>query len=527
MSGLAAGVASCRKGQWGRAWTIWGWGRDVDLNFNQWALVLAVFVPTVGAFLLPLVSRISTRLRSAMAFLLVATALGASLALLPAVLSGADITLRYSVPLGSQAFDFVFQADRLAVFMALVSSLISAIIVLYSTGYIAHYDYQEEYYLMVVLFLGAMMGLVYSGSLILLYVFWEITGIASWRLIGFFREKHHVLRADKAFLVTVFGAVAMLLGFVALYVQTGTFDMAAMKSALHGQALPGLVVALILAGILSKSATLPLHTWLPDAGVAPSPVTALLHAAVLVKIGVYVFARLFIVNFDIGPEWQTVVLWIAAASALVSAGAAMIDTDLKRIIAYSTVSQIAFIFLGLASGSSIGVAGGLLYILMHGIAKGGLFLCAGIIEHGTHTKDITKMGGLAKTMPVTAVAFLFCAFSVMGIPPFGGFFSKYMVMWGAVEGGQWVVALVFLVGACMTILYLLRVFKMVFLGEAKTPAGEGSPIMVASVALLAAMALASGILVTWPSEFAQKAVEQMNLPAVAQAAIDHVQGMVR
>ena len=288
----------------------------MDTTQKEWALILVVFVPTLGAFLLPLASRISTRLRSILAFVFVATALAGSLALVPAVMAGETVTLRCSVPLfGTQAFDFVLHADGLAVFMAIVSSLISAIIVLYSTGYISHYDYQEEYYLMVVLFLGAMMGLVYSGSLILLYVFWEITGIASWRLIGFFREKNHVLRADKAFLVTVFGAVAMLLGFVALYVQTGTFDLAGIKAALGGKALPGLAVVLILAGILSKSATLPLHTWLPDAGVAPSPVTALLHAAVLVKIGVYVFARLFIVDFPInGTQWQTAMLWIAAAA---------------------------------------------------------------------------------------------------------------------------------------------------------------------------------------------------------------------
>jgi NADH:ubiquinone oxidoreductase subunit 5 (subunit L)/multisubunit Na+/H+ antiporter MnhA subunit len=275
-------------------------------------------------------------------------------------------------------------------------------------------------------------------------------------------------------------------------------------------------VGLILLGILSKSATLPLHTWLPDAGVAPSPVTALLHAAVLVKIGVYVFARLFIVTFpvfepaSINVTWQTAALIIAAASALVSAGAALIETDLKRIIAYSTVSQIAFIFLGFASGSTIGVAGALLYILMHGLAKGGLFLCAGIVEQNTHTKDITKLGGLFKTMPVTAISFLFCALSVMGVPPFGGFFSKYMVISGAVEGGQLAIAMTFIVGAFLTILYLFRIFNMIFLGQ---PRGklvkEASPVMVACVAVLAGLSLLSGLLINPSSGFARAAVSQM------------------
>jgi NADH:ubiquinone oxidoreductase subunit 5 (subunit L)/multisubunit Na+/H+ antiporter MnhA subunit len=370
---------------------------------------------------------------------------------------------------------------------------------------------------MVVLFLGAMMGLVYSGNLILMFVFWEITAIASWRLIGFFREKYQVVRADKAFLVTVFGALAMLMGFIILFSQTGSFDLStiqAAKGSLADKPYFNLAVCLILMGILSKSATLPFHTWLPDAGVAPSPVTALLHAAVLVKIGVYVFARLFLVTLPLTAFWTSAVLIIAAASALVSAGAALIDTDLKRIIAYSTVSQIAFIFLGLASGSDMGKAGALLYILMHGLAKGGLFLCAGIIEQNTHTKDIRQLGGLLRTMPLTAVAFLFCAFSVMGIPPFGGFFSKYMVVAGAIQGGHTAITLVFVVGAFMTILYLLRLFNMIFMGEPRmaTPPKEGSPVMVASVLLLALLSLAGGILIFWPSEFAQTVVQQMGIP---------------
>jgi formate hydrogenlyase subunit 3/multisubunit Na+/H+ antiporter MnhD subunit len=241
--------------------------------------------------------------------------------------------------------------------------------------------------------------------------------------------------------------------------------------------------------------------------VAPSPVTALLHAAVLVKIGVYVFARLFVMTMDVNALWHTAMPIIAAASALVSAGAAFIETDMKRIIAYSTISQIGFIFLGLSVGNQIGFSGGLLYILMHGIAKGGLFLCAGIIERGTHTKDITKMGGLMRTMPMTAIAFLFCSFSVMGIPPFGGFFSKYLVIAGAVDGGQIAIAIVFVAGAVMTILYLFRLFTMVFMGEEKIKTErEGTPTMVGSVVFLAALSLASGLFVAFPSGFVQNAI---------------------
>jgi NADH:ubiquinone oxidoreductase subunit 5 (subunit L)/multisubunit Na+/H+ antiporter MnhA subunit len=319
-------------------------------------------------------------------------------------------------------------------------------------------------------------------------------------------KENTCLRADKAFLVTVFGALVMLLGFVMVYEQTGTFDLTQMR----GVSITNTAVLLILFGILSKSATLPLHTWLPDAGVAPSPVTSLLHAAVLVKIGVYVFARLFLVNFSFDVVWHTAVPVIAAVSALVSAGAALIETDIKRIIAYSTVSQIGFIFLGLSCGSTIGAAGGLLYILMHGLAKGGLFLCAGIVEQNTHTKDIRKLGGLISTMPITAVAFLICAFSVMGIPPFGGFFAKYMVIGGAVYAGEPWIAFTFMIGAILTVLYLLRAFTSVFLGTVKTPgAKEGSASMLISVAALGILSIAGGIFINLPSRVVEIILQQM------------------
>jgi formate hydrogenlyase subunit 3/multisubunit Na+/H+ antiporter MnhD subunit len=205
--------------------------------------------------------------------------------------------------------------------------------------------------------------------------------------------------------------------------------------------------------------------------------------------------------------WHTIVPIVAATSALVSAGSALVETDMKRIIAYSTISQIGFILLGLSVGSLTGFEGGLLYILMHSIAKGGLFLCAGIVEHGTHTKDIRQMGGLAKSMPLTALAFLFCAFSVMGIPPFGGFFAKYLVIAGAVDAGQVAVSIVFLVGAIMTILYLFRLFSALFMGEEKIKAArEGTPGMVGSVVFLAALSLLSGLLIAFPTAYIKAAI---------------------
>lgn len=459
---------------------------------KEMLILIAVFVPVAGAFLLPLLGKLSKSFRNMAAFLMVLVSFLASVFLL------------------GQTFNYYFfHIDPLAVFAALVASFIGLVIVLYSFDYIAHYENQNEYYLMVVLFLGSMMGLVYANNLIALYVFWELTALCSWRLIGFYRKLNDLLKADKAFLITLFGSFMMLLGFIGIYQITGTLELSGMA----GRALPDVLVGLILIGILSKSATLPFHTWLPDAGVAPSPVTALLHAAVLVKIGVYVFARLCVATFIIGPVWHTAVPVIAAASALVSAGAALVETDMKRLIAYSTVSQIAFIFLGLAVGSVAGVVGGMLYILMHGLAKGGLFLAAGIIEQNTKNKDITRMGGLVKTMPITAAAFLCCMFSVMGIPPFGGFFSKYLVILGAAAAGQKMIAAVFIFGACLTILYLFRLFNLIFMGEPKGAlAKEGSGLMVFCVALLAFLSLVGGLAANFPINYLQAAIQ--SLPGV-------------
>jgi NADH:ubiquinone oxidoreductase subunit 5 (subunit L)/multisubunit Na+/H+ antiporter MnhA subunit len=477
------------------------------MNMNkELALSLVVFLPLIGAVILPLVGRFSKGLRNLLAFMLVFSSFLFSILVLPSILHGQEIHIAINLPLG---FNFILTADGLAVFMAIVSSLISAIIVIYSFSYISHYENQNEYYSMVVLFLGAMMGIIFSANLIFLYIFWEITAITSWRLIGFFREKTHILRADKAFLITAFGAFMMLIGFIAIFQQTGSFDLAVIKEAVRARPLNNIVIGLILVGILSKSATLPFHTWLPDAGVAPSPVTALLHAAILVKIGLYVFARLFVVNINLGVLWQNYLPWLAGISAIVCAGAALVETDLKRLIAYSTISQIGFIFLGLAVDNAIGIVGGLLYILTHGLAKAGLFLCAGIVEQNTGTKDITKLGGLIKTMPFTALAFLFCAFSVMGIPPFGGFFAKYLVFSGAITSGRLAVTAVFLIGAFMTILYLFRVFFLVFLGDSKIEAKESSWGMVSSVVLLAVLSLISGILVSFPISFLENFVVRL------------------
>ncbi|MGB9765234.1 MAG: NADH-quinone oxidoreductase subunit L [Candidatus Saccharicenans sp.] len=465
--------------------------------------LLTIFIPILGSLLVPLAGIISPRLRSIWSVLIGGLTAALPLTLIPQALKGGEIIFSKSLALG---LDFILVIDPLSIFMSIVSSFIGFLIIIYSLGYMHHDENQNEYYLMVIMFIGSMMGLVYSANLVFIYLFWEIIAIASWRLIGFYRQKDYVLKADKAFLMTFGGAVVMLLGFIIIYGQTGTFNLVAMR----GVAIPGSAVLLILFGMFSKSATVPLHTWLPDAGVAPTTVTALLHAAVLVKIGVYAYARLFLYTFKIPEGWQQAIILMAVISSLVAAGAATVENDFKRILAYSTISQIGYIFLGLSIANPTAISGGLLYILMHGLAKAGLFLCAGIVIHSTHKRDIREMGGLIKTMPITAISFLICAFSVIGLPPLGGFFSKLLVILGTVQANQvWVAALA-LFTAVLTMFYLMRVFALVFLGDLKISAPEKTTSMVGVVSVLAVLSILAGLFIAYPMKLVQMATTQIS-----------------
>ncbi|AKL97410.1 NADH-quinone oxidoreductase subunit L [Endomicrobium proavitum] len=479
---------------------------------NKIILALIIALPIFGSCLLPVAGRISATFRNILALSLAIFVFALGLFIAPSVFSGNIIEIGYNLPFG---FNFLLKADAFALFCALASSFVSAIIVFYSFEYIKPYKNQNEYYFIVLLFLGSMMGIIFSANLILLYMFWEMTALASWRLIGFFRKDDFVRRANKAFLVTAGGAFLMLIGFFVVYSQAGSFDYKAIHAAIPAGNVKNLAVILILCGIFAKSATFPFHTWLADAGVAPSPVTALLHAAVLVKIGVYVYARLFTNIIAPSEEIRTVIFIIIALSALLSGGAALIEKDIKRIIAFSTVSQLAFIFLGFVVGTPLAFGASMLYILMHSSAKAGLFLSAGIIEHETHTKDTSQMGGLFKVIPITAVGFLLCMASIIGIPPMGGFFSKFFVITGAAAAGYYAVALVFVLAATLTILYMVRVYYKVFLAapvNAIVASGHKSSFwspMNLSISILAFISLVCGLGFGWFTRIAELASKQM------------------
>ncbi len=453
-------------------------------------VIAAIGIPILGSFLVPLVHRYSPSLRNVLAILMILATLGCVLALIPL----ADQTEK--VEFGAfiiPGLSFNFVVDGLGVYVALISSFIGLLILFYSLDYMRAHEHLGEYYFLVVLFLGAMVGLVFASNLLMLYMFWEITAICSWRLIGFYRKGSHLRNADTAFLVTVFGSFFMLVGLEMIWHETGTLNIAG----LQGHSINPWAMAFLFLGILSKSAQVPLQIWLPAAGVAPSTVTALLHAAVLVVIGIFAFARVILGTLGLPVTWQVTMLIFAIVTILVTGSAALVENDAKRILAYSTIAQLAYILLGFAGMTSMSVAGGLLFLLAHSLAKAGLFLCVGIIEHQTHTRDIRQMGGLIKKMPVTAIAFILCALTIVGFPPTAGFFSKLMIIMGVLEGGHVVYAILAVFGSLLSLLYMIRLFTAVFLGEEHLPeTSEGTPLMLGVVSAFAAFSIVVGLAAT-------------------------------
>ncbi|MFH0763184.1 MAG: NADH-quinone oxidoreductase subunit L [Candidatus Omnitrophota bacterium] len=455
-------------------------------------VLITIFLPIAGAFL---VRGLHPKFKAASSVFILGATFLFSLFCVAAALAHKQL---FSAVYLNDWLSFSFSLDGLGAFMAAVSSFVAFLISLYSLEYMAKYEDAGEFFFWTVLFVGGMMGLVFSANIMLLFCFWEITSVCSWRLIGFYRKEKDIQAADKAFLVTFFGASVMLAGIILIYLNYGTLDIRLLKDAV----LPASIAFLLFTGIISKSAQLPLQSWLPDAGVAPTPVTALLHAAVLVKIGIFVFARLFGLTFITGSVFVNAAVIVSVITIIVAAASALVETNIKRILAYSTISQLGYILLVLALHTDTSFKVAMVYILAHSLAKAGLFLCAGIIEHKTGTKEIAELGGLIKSMPLTATAFLLCAFSIIGIPPFLGFWPKFMVVLLSIESGHIAAGCFAVVGALFTLFYLMRFFNKVFLGEEKFQVQEDkASLMVRVVLILGGASLLLGLLFRLPFNF--------------------------
>ena len=397
--------------------------------------------------------------------------------------------------------------DPLSLVMMLVVTGVGGLIVLYSVGYMAGDEEERRYFAYMAFFVFSMLLLVQGGNLLLLLVGWGLVGLASYLLIGFHHERASaVAAAKKAFVMNALGDAIMALAFFLVIAKVGSLDFGVVFEAAESGELSDTVVALVALGLLggavAKSAQIPFHTWLPDAMEGPTPVSALIHAATMVTAGVYLICRTHPV-FEAAPDVQALAAILGLVTLLVAGVVALVQWDIKRVIAYSTMSQIGYMFVGAGVGA-YGFA--MFHLVTHAFFKALLFLAAGIvIHHLAGEQDIRKMGGLRKALPTTNLTFLVGTLALVGIPPLAGFWSKDAILASALDGGGvlgWTLYVGGLIGAFLTGLYSLRLYLRVFHGDSSvehaaahdTHHGEGPRSMVLPVLVLAAGSVVVGLL---------------------------------
>lgn len=389
-----------------------------------------------------------------------------------------------------------FEVNQLNALMLFIVSLVSFLVHTYSKGYMHGDERLSVFYAYLGLFTFAMLGLVLSPNLLQTYIFWELVGVGSFLLIGFYFYKEEAKEAaKKAFIMTRIGDVGLLIGMILLFWQVGSFEYDEIFRAVdEGTISAGMITLtaiLIFAGAVGKSGQFPLHTWLPDAMEGPTPVSALIHAATMVAAGVYLVAALFPL-FTASETALMTVAAVGAITAIFAASIGLVQTDIKRVLAYSTVSQLGYMMLALGSA---GYVAGVFHLMTHAFFKALLFLAAGSVIHAVHTQDIGKMGGLWKKMRLTGPLFLIGALAISGVPLFSGFFSKDEILIAAWAHGNTVLFWLAVIAAFFTAFYMFRLFFMVFTGEPRSDISkihESPSVMTLPMIVLGILAVVAG-----------------------------------
>ncbi len=431
---------------------------------------------------------------------------GAVLALLGSaglLLQGPTEPLRFAwFSSGQLHLQFGFLLDGISLMFGVAVALITLCVMIYSLGYMADDPGRARYFAMLSLFAWAMLSFVYAVDLLQSFIFWELVGLASFFLIGFWYEKPEAsAAARKAFLMTRIGDVGLFIGILMILPLTNNFDLPALldpETGLVKLAGPALstITLLIFMGIVGKSAQFPLHTWLPDAMEGPTPVSALLHSATMVAAGVYLMARLHPL-FVAAPTALNVVLAIAAFTALFAATIAMVATDIKKVLAYSSISQLGFMLMGLAAGS---LFAGVFHLITHAVFKALLFLCSGVYIHHFATNDMREIGRRGgRSLGLTTLALAVGAGALAGVPPLAGFFSKEEIFAALGHDGATLFSIAALLAAFLTAYYTARMLFLIVLPDKLEEAhgdhhhGPAQPaVMMAPIVLLAAGAVVLG-----------------------------------
>ena len=401
--------------------------------------------------------------------------------------------------------DMGIMLDPISVMMLVVISTVSLMVHIYSFGYMKGERGFQRYYAFLSLFTFSMLGLVVATNIFQMYVFWELVGVSSYLLIGFYYTKPEAIAASKkAFIVTRFADLGFLIGILlyGYYMQTFTFSPSEEQLMRAGMVLP-LALGLMFVGGAGKSAMFPLHIWLPDAMEGPTPVSALIHAATMVVAGVYLVARMFPLFIGFAPQTLHWVAYIGMFTAFYAATVACVQSDIKRVLAFSTISQIGFMMVALGVCTSLdphegglGYMASMFHLFTHAMFKALLFLGAGCVIHAVHSNEMSFMGGLRKYMPVTHITFLIACLAIAGIPPFSGFFSKDEILtacfrFSPVAG--WIMTVI----AGMTAFYMFRLYYCIFWGKTNdnyvhhTP-HESPVVMTLPLVILAAITVVAG-----------------------------------
>ncbi len=389
-----------------------------------------------------------------------------------------------------------FEVNQLNALMLVIVSLVSLLVHTYSKGYMHDDERFHVFYAYLGLFTFAMLGLVLSPNLLQTYIFWELVGVGSFLLIGFYFFKEDAKKAaKKAFIMTRIGDVGLFIGMILLFWQVGSFEydeiFAAVEAGSISAGMITLTAILIFIGAVGKSGQFPLHTWLPDAMEGPTPVSALIHAATMVAAGVYLVAALFPLFTASETALMTVAV-VGAITAIFAASIGLVQTDIKRVLAYSTVSQLGYMMLALGSA---GYVAGVFHLMTHAFFKALLFLAAGSVIHAVHTQNIEEMGGLWKKLRVTGPLFLVGTLAISGVPLFSGFFSKDEILISAWVHGNTALFWLAVIAAFFTAFYMFRLFFLVFTGEARKEikqVHESPAVMTLPMIVLGVLAVVAG-----------------------------------
>jgi NADH-quinone oxidoreductase subunit L len=444
---------------------------------NELLVWLAIVFPFVGTALVPVIARVGQSIRTAFAVIIGFCTAGSVLLLLPDIWMGRTEGLQYTVSWApSIGLVFSVYIDPLSVMMAAIAGGIGSLVLLYSVKYMAGQEGLTRYYALVLLFIGSMIGLVFVDNLLVLYFFWEAVGLCSYALIGFYTKDPKAAKAGiKALVTTRVGDIGFLIGIFVLAsgamtaLGLGFWQALSIHTLIQNVAsIPMQTLSIagfcFLLGAMGKSAQVPLHVWLPDAMEAPTTISALIHAATMVNAGVYLLAR-SLPLFSGVPYWMTALMVIGGITAFLAATMALVEHDLKRVLAYSTVSQLGYMVFGL--GLLSGFTAATFHLMSHAVFKALLFLGAGAVIHSVGTRNMYQMGGLRKDMKLTYLMMLVGGLSLAGLIPLSGFWSKDMILATAWETGNYIPLLLMVLTAILTAAYTIRMLNLVFWGESR------------------------------------------------------------